>query len=112
MWSLAATTRYSTSSWAGTSRRPMARNPQAVLTVPLLEGTDGVNKMSKTYGNFVGIDEPPDVIFGKLMSISDELMLRYYELFSDISIEELQRAEGWHEEGERPPDGREDAVCP
>ncbi len=62
---------------------------QCVLTVPLLEGTDGVNKMSKTYGNFVGIDEPPDVMFGKLMSISDDLMLRYYELLSDISIEEL-----------------------
>ena len=60
-----------------------------MLTVPLLEGTDGVNKMSKTYGNFVGIDEPPDVMFGKLMSISDDLMLRYYELLSDISIEEL-----------------------
>ena len=45
--------------------------------------------MSKTYGNFVGIDEPPDVIFGKLMAISDELMLRYFELLSDITIEEL-----------------------
>ncbi len=64
--------------------------PQAVLTVPLLEGTDGVNKMSKSYGNYVGIDEPPDVIFGKLMAISDELMFRYYELLSDISLEELQ----------------------
>lgn len=62
---------------------------QIVLTVPLLEGTDGVNKMSKSYGNYVGIDEPPDVIFGKLMSISDELMLKYYELLSDISLEEL-----------------------
>jgi tyrosyl-tRNA synthetase len=66
------------------------QEPQAVLTVPLLEGTDGVNKMSKSYGNYVGIDEPPDVIFGKLMAISDTLMLRYYELLSDISLEELQ----------------------
>jgi tyrosyl-tRNA synthetase len=63
---------------------------QVVVTVPLLEGTDGVNKMSKTYGNYVGIDEPPDAIFGKLMSISDELMLRYYELLSDITIDELK----------------------
>ncbi len=66
------------------------QEPQAVLTVPLLEGTDGVNKMSKSYGNYVGIDEPPDVIFGKLMAISDDLMFRYYELLSDISLEELQ----------------------
>ncbi|MBA4418107.1 MAG: tyrosine--tRNA ligase [Syntrophus sp. (in: bacteria)] len=62
---------------------------QIVLTVPLLEGTDGVNKMSKTYGNYVGIDESPDTMFGKLMSISDELMLKYYELLSDISLNEL-----------------------
>jgi tyrosyl-tRNA synthetase len=62
---------------------------QAVLTVPLLEGTDGVNKMSKTYGNYVGIDEAPDAIFSKLMAISDDLMLRYYELLSDISLTEL-----------------------
>jgi len=71
-------------------QRAYGQDSQAVLTVPLLEGTDGVNKMSKTYGNFVGIDEPPDVIFGKLMSISDDLMLRYFELLSDITIEELQ----------------------
>jgi len=61
-----------------------------VVTVPLLEGTDGVNKMSKSYGNYVGIDEPPDAMFGKLMSISDELMLKYYELLSDITIEEFR----------------------
>ncbi|HOJ44138.1 MAG TPA: tyrosine--tRNA ligase, partial [Syntrophorhabdaceae bacterium] len=60
-----------------------------IVTVPLLEGIDGVNKMSKSYNNYVGIDEPPDVMFGKLMSISDELMLKYYELLSDITIEEL-----------------------
>jgi tyrosyl-tRNA synthetase len=63
---------------------------QAIVTVPLLEGTDGVNKMSKSYGNYVGIDEPPDVMFGKLMSISDDLMLKYYELLSDISVDELK----------------------
>jgi tyrosyl-tRNA synthetase len=63
---------------------------QVIVTVPLLEGTDGVNKMSKSYGNYVGIDEPPDIIFGKLMSISDELMLKYYELLSDITLDELK----------------------
>jgi tyrosyl-tRNA synthetase len=73
--------------------------PQAVLTVPLLEGTDGVNKMSKSYGNYVGIDEPPDVIFGKLMAISDTLMLRYYELLSDISLEDLQALKKGIEKG-------------
>ncbi len=72
-------------------QRVYGQESQVVVTVPLLEGTDGVNKMSKTYGNYVGIDEPPDVIFGKLMSISDELMLKYYELLSDISIDELNR---------------------
>jgi tyrosyl-tRNA synthetase len=64
---------------------------QCIVTVPLLEGTDGVNKMSKSYGNYVGIDEPPDTMFGKLMSISDELMLKYYELLSDIPLEEFKR---------------------
>jgi tyrosyl-tRNA synthetase len=70
-------------------QRAYGQESQVIVTVPLLEGIDGVNKMSKSYGNYVGIDEPPDVMFGKLMSISDELMLKYYELLSDISIEEL-----------------------
>ena len=56
--------------------------PQIVLTLPLLEGTDGVQKMSKSLGNYIGINEPPNAIFGKTMSISDELMWRYYELLS------------------------------
>ena len=70
-------------------QRAYGQESQVLVTVPLLEGTDGVNKMSKSYGNYVGIDEPPDVMFGKLMSISDELMLKYYELLSDITIEQL-----------------------
>jgi len=56
--------------------------PQIVLTMPLLEGLDGTQKMSKSLGNYIGIDEPPDEMFGKLMSISDELMWRYFELLS------------------------------
>ncbi|OPX94484.1 MAG: Tyrosine--tRNA ligase [Syntrophorhabdus sp. PtaU1.Bin002] len=71
-------------------QKAYGQESQVVVTVPLLEGTDGVNKMSKSYGNYVGIDEPPEVMFGKLMSISDELMLKYYELLSDITIEELR----------------------
>jgi tyrosyl-tRNA synthetase len=72
-----------------------AQEPQIVLTMPLLEGLDGVNKMSKSLGNYVAIADPPDVMFGKLMSISDELMWRYFELLSFrplAEIAELQRS--------------------
>ena len=65
---------------------------QCILTMPLLEGTDGVNKMSKSLGNYIGINEPPQEIFGKLMSISDELMWRYINL---LSFESLATIEGW-----------------
>jgi tyrosyl-tRNA synthetase len=58
------------------------QEPQVVMTMPLLEGLDGVNKMSKSLGNYIGITEPPDQMFGKLMSISDDLMWRYFELLS------------------------------
>ena len=69
--------------------------PQCILTMPLLEGLDGVNKMSKSLGNYVGINEPPEQIFGKLMSISDELMWRYIEL---LSFEPLATVERWKAE--------------
>jgi tyrosyl-tRNA synthetase len=68
------------------------QRPQVILTMPLLEGLDGVNKMSKSLGNYVGINEPPSEIFGKLMSISDELMWRYMEL---LSSEPLTVIEQW-----------------
>jgi tyrosyl-tRNA synthetase len=64
---------------------------QIVLMTPLLEGTDGVQKMSKSYGNYIGINEPPQEIYGKVMSISDELMWRYYELLTDVSMAEISR---------------------
>lgn len=64
--------------------------PQCVLMMPLLEGLDGVNKMSKSLGNYVGIQEPPNEIFGKLMSISDDLMWRYIELLSFESLEAVR----------------------
>jgi tyrosyl-tRNA synthetase len=72
-------------------QREWGQSPQCVLTMPLLEGLDGVNKMSKSLGNYIGINEPGDEIFGKLMSISDELMIRYYELLSDIPLVELEK---------------------
>lgn len=72
-------------------QREWGQTPQCVLTTPLLEGLDGVNKMSKSLGNYIGISEVPDEIFGKVMSISDQLMLRYYELLSDKSIAEIEQ---------------------
>jgi tyrosyl-tRNA synthetase len=72
-------------------QREWGQTPQCVLTMPLLEGLDGINKMSKSLGNYIGISETPDEIFGKVMSISDELMLRYYELLSDKSIAEIEQ---------------------
>jgi tyrosyl-tRNA synthetase len=63
---------------------------QIVLTTPLLEGTDGVQKMSKSYGNYIGINEPPQEIYGKVMSISDALMWRYYELLTDVSMPQIE----------------------
>ena len=66
--------------------------PQCILTMPLLEGLDGVNKMSKSLGNYIGINEPPQEIFGKLMSVSDDLMWRYIQL---LSFESLATVEGW-----------------
>src|SRR5262249_47094987 len=64
---------------------------QIVLMTPILEGTDGVQKMSKSYGNYIGINEPPQEIYGKVMSISDGLMWRYYELLTDVSMAEISR---------------------
>jgi len=69
--------------------------PQCILTMPLLEGTDGVNKMSKSLGNYVGINEPPGEIFGKLMSISDDLMWRYLDL---LSFEPPEKIRAWKRE--------------
>jgi tyrosyl-tRNA synthetase len=67
------------------------QTPQCILTMPLLEGLDGVNKMSKSLGNYVGIAEPPQEIFGKLMSVSDELMWRYIELLSFESLDTIRQ---------------------
>ena len=72
-------------------QRDFGQKPQVVITLPLLEGLDGVQKMSKSLGNYIGITEPPQEMFGKIMSISDQLMWRYYELLSDFSLKEISR---------------------
>lgn len=64
--------------------------PQVVLMTPLLEGTDGIQKMSKSLGNYIGINEDPQEIFGKLMSINDELMFKYFELLTDVDMKEVK----------------------
>jgi tyrosyl-tRNA synthetase len=72
-------------------QRDYGQPSQIVLTMPLLEGTDGVQKMSKSYGNYIGISEPPQEIYGKVMSISDDLMWRYYELLTDVKVPEIEQ---------------------
>jgi tyrosyl-tRNA synthetase len=72
-------------------QRSFSQPSQIVLTMPILEGTDGVQKMSKSYGNYIGINEPPQEIYGKVMSISDELMWRYYELLTDVTSSAIQQ---------------------
>ena len=73
-----------------TLQKKMGQEPQVVITMPLLEGTDGVQKMSKSLGNYIGITESPGEIFGKIMSVSDDLMVKYYELLSSLSNTELE----------------------
>ncbi|MBA3061278.1 MAG: tyrosine--tRNA ligase, partial [Nitrospirae bacterium] len=82
-----------------TLQRKMGVEEQAVVLMPLLEGLDGVNKMSKSLGNYIGIAEQPKDMFGKVMSINDTLMLRYYELLSHISIDELSALKQGMEKG-------------
>src|SRR5215475_9409542 len=72
-------------------QRSYGQESQAVLTTPILEGLDGVQKMSKSLGNAIGIHEPPLEMYGKIMSISDEMMWRYYELLTDVQIAEIEK---------------------
>jgi len=87
-------------------QRHYGQEPQCILTLPLLEGLDGVNKMSKSLDNYVGITEPPQEMFGKLMSISDELMWRYYELLSFRPQEEIAALKRACAEGRNPRDAK------
>jgi tyrosyl-tRNA synthetase len=84
-------------------QREAGLSPQVVLTMPLLEGTDGVNKMSKSLGNYIGITEPAREIVGKVMSISDEMMLKYLELVGEIGPEELERIKQGLKDGKEHP---------
>lgn len=83
--------------------REYGQEPQVVLTMPLLEGLDGIEKMSKSLGNYIGIDEPPDQIFGKVMSISDELMWKYYLLCTDLTPAEVKSVRESVESGAKHP---------
>lgn len=71
-------------------QREYGQEPQAIMTLPLLVGLDGVQKMSKSLNNYIGINEPPKEIFGKVMSISDEIMFLYYELVTDVPMKEVE----------------------
>ncbi len=85
-------------------QKTFGQPPQVIITLPLLEGTDGVNKMSKSLGNYIGIDEPADEQFGKLMSISDALMWRYFELLSFEPPEKIAALKRSVDEGANPRD--------
>ena len=85
-------------------QRAYDQEPQVVLTVPILEGLDGTNKMSKSLNNFIGIDESPEEMFGKIMSISDELMWRWFELLSFISEKEINNLRQQVDDGTNPRD--------
>lgn len=77
-------------------QRQYGQEPQVIMTTPLLEGIDGVEKMSKSLGNYVGITETPSEMFGKLMSISDDLMYRYYLLLTDLSAQQIEQIKQKH----------------
>ncbi len=80
-------------------QRSRGQEPQIVLTMPLLEGLDGINKMSKSLGNYIGITDPANDIYGKTMSVTDELMFRYYELLSDLTSYEIEKLKQGLEQG-------------
>jgi tyrosyl-tRNA synthetase len=84
-------------------QREYGKEPQVVFLMPILEGTDGVLKMSKSYGNYIGITEPPNEMFGKVMSIPDHLIFRYFELCTDVPMEEVKNMEKLIEENKMNP---------
>jgi len=84
-------------------QREYEQEAQVAVITPLLEGTDGVQKMSKSLGNYIGINEPPSEIFGKVMSISDDLMWRYHELLTDLTVEQITSLRRDAENGLRNP---------
>ena len=76
-----------------TLQKEYGSEPQVAITMPLIEGLDGVQKMSKSLGNYIGIDEEPNVMYGKTMSVPDELMLKYFSLATDMASEEVTSLE-------------------
>jgi tyrosyl-tRNA synthetase len=85
-------------------QREFDQEPQVIITTPLLEGLDGINKMSKSLNNYIGITESADEMFGKVMSISDELMWKYYELLTDLSLSEISNLRSEISNGQNPRD--------
>ena len=86
-----------------TLQKDFGQPSQIILTMPILEGTDGVQKMSKSYGNYIGISEAPQEIYGKVMSVSDDLMWRYYELLTDVKVPEIEQMKADAVSGKRHP---------
>ena len=85
-------------------QREYDQEPQVIITTPLLEGLDGVQKMSKSLGNYIGIEDAPNEMFGKIMSISDELMWKYYELLTDLAPSEISNLKSEIADGRNPRD--------
>ena len=85
-------------------QRDYGQEPQVVITVPILEGLDGVKKMSKSLDNYIAIDEAPDEMFGKIMSISDDLMWRWFDLLSFMPEEDITKLKQEMEDGKNPRD--------
>ncbi len=88
-------------------QRHFGQESQVVLTMPILEGLDGVQKMSKSLGNAIGINEPPLEIYGKIMSISDDMMWRYYELLTDVQIADIEKMK----RESHPMEAKKDLAC-
>jgi tyrosyl-tRNA synthetase len=92
-------------------QRAYGQESQVVLTTPILEGLDGVNKMSKSLGNAIGIHEPPLEMYGKIMSISDHMMWRYYELLTDVSLQWIKNRRLLIEHGDNPMVSKKELAC-
>ncbi|MDK2976190.1 MAG: tyrosyl-tRNA synthetase [Candidatus Marinimicrobia bacterium] len=89
-------------------QREYGQNPQVILTMPILEGTDGVEKMSKSLGNYIALTDPPEEMYGKTLSIPDELILRYYVLTTDLSPWEIEKIKKDLATGKNPRDAKHD----
>ena len=99
MWNLGGTDQKFNLLMGRNLQREYGQESQVAVITPLLEGTDGVQKMSKSLGNYIGINEPPQEIFGKVMSISDEMMWRYYELLHGSYRPEIEQLRNCAESG-------------